>query len=172
LLVLFSIVSYVIFSDASVRSFVAGLSGLSYLGIFIAGLLFSFGFSTPFAIGFFLVVQPENIFLASVIGGVGAMLADLTIFNIMKFSFMDEFKRLEKTPLIREFHIILKHRFFSRIKLYVLYVCAGLIIASPLPDEIGVSMLAGLTKIKLHLLALISFIMNTLGILVMLWLGS
>lgn len=172
LLVLFSIISYVIFSDASVQSSVAGLNNLSYLGIFIAGLLFSFGFSTPFAVGFFIVAQPENIFFAAIIGGAGAMLSDLTIFKIIKFSFMDEFKRLEKTPLIKEFNIIFKHEFSTRIKLYLLYAVAGLVIASPLPDEIGVSMLAGLTKIKPLMLAIISFIMNAFGILVMLLIGS
>jgi uncharacterized membrane protein YdjX (TVP38/TMEM64 family) len=49
-----------------------------------------------------------------------------------------------------------------------MYAIAGLIISSPLPDELGVSMLAGLTTINAKKLSIISFIMNSLGILIML----
>ena len=56
------------------------------------------------------------------------------------------------------------------LKKYFVPVLAGFIIASPLPDEIGVIMLAGLTKIKIGILVVLSLILNTLGILVLLWL--
>ena len=49
-----------------------------------------------------------------------------------------------------------------------MYAVAGLIIASPLPDEAGIILLAGLTKIKASILAPISLAMNTLGILILL----
>jgi uncharacterized membrane protein YdjX (TVP38/TMEM64 family) len=49
-----------------------------------------------------------------------------------------------------------------------MYAFAGILIASPLPDEAGVIMLAGLTKIKTWALAIISIILNTIGILIML----
>ena len=49
-----------------------------------------------------------------------------------------------------------------------MYAFAGILIASPLPDEAGVTMLAGLTKISVKSLALISFILNTLGIIILL----
>ena len=49
-----------------------------------------------------------------------------------------------------------------------MYAFVGILIASPLPDEIGVIMLAGLTKINFKILAIISFILNTLGILIIL----
>src|SRR3989338_5083688 len=79
LLVLFSIFAYYIFSNVHVQKFINGFNNLGYLGVFIAGLLFSFGFTNPFAIGFFLVAKPSNIFLAAIIGGIGAMIADLAI---------------------------------------------------------------------------------------------
>jgi hypothetical protein len=172
LLIVFSILAYYIFSNDAVQEFVYGLNRLSYLGIFIAGVFFSFGFSTPFSTGFFLIASPDNIFIAAIIGGFGAMLADLSIFKLIKISFMDEFRRLEKTKLLREFNGVFHQKFLVHVKLYILYACAGIIIASPLPDEIGVSMLAGLTRIKASVLSVISFVMNTLGILLLLWIGS
>ena len=168
LLVIFSIISYFIFSNDFVQSIVISLGELSYLGIFIAGLFFSFGFTTPFAIGFFLTVGAENIFIAALIGGCGALISDILIFKLIRFSFMDEFKRLEKTRIIHGINALMSGRLFSHFKLYLLYFFAGLIISSPLPDELGISMLAGLTRIKLHTLALISFVMNTFGIFLIL----
>jgi len=170
-LLIISVLSYFIFSNPSIQEFFQNLNGLSYLGNFVGGILFSFGFSTPIAIGIFLVSEPENIYIASLIGGFGALMSDLFIFKIIRFSFMDEFKRLEKTEPIRKINKLLSTKFLHRIKNYLLYAFAGLIIASPLPDELGVSMLAGLTKIKIQVLAIISFIMNTVGIFIMLLIG-
>lgn len=171
-LTIFSVVSYFIFSNVLVKDFIANSTNSSYFWVFIAGLLFTFGFSTPFSIGFFLVARPENIILATFIGGFGALISDLFIFKMIRFTFMDEFKRLEKTEPIKKFNKILSHRHLSKIKNYLLFIFAGIIIASPLPDELGVSMLAGLTKINSYTLGIISFIMNSLGIFVMLLLGN
>jgi hypothetical protein len=172
LLLIFSVLSYFIFSNSNVQDTVNHLNSLSYLGIFIAGLLFSFGFTTPFAIGFFFTIRPESILLAALVGGCGALISDLLIFKLIRFSFMDEFYRLEKTKImskvIHEFH----HDFNKKIRVYLLYIFAGIIISSPLPDELGVSMLAGLTKISTPTLAIISLVMNTLGIMIMLFISS
>jgi len=162
------IASYLIFSNSNISEVVKNLGTLNYLGIFLAGLLFSFGFTTPFAIGFFLTTSPENIFLAAIIGGFGALLSDFIIFRIIKVSFMDEFNSLEKTRPLKNIIDLVKHHIPTKIKIYLLYVFSGIIIASPLPDELGVTMLAGLTHIKNSVFIIISLICNTLGILIML----
>jgi uncharacterized membrane protein YdjX (TVP38/TMEM64 family) len=56
----------------------------------------------------------------------------------------------------------------ARFRHYLVYAFAGLIIASPLPDELGVALLAGFTHIKPWKFAIISYVCNTLGILIML----
>ncbi|MEK6855440.1 MAG: hypothetical protein AABX73_04420 [Nanoarchaeota archaeon] len=162
------IIAYFIFKNQDVQSFVSGLDSLSYLGIFIAGLLFSFGFSTPFAIGFFIISNPDNLLLAALIGGIGALTSDLLIFKIIKFSFMDEFERLEHTHFMKKINKVIKSNFKFKLSNYLIYFFAGIIIASPLPDELGVTMLAGLTEIKPGIFAIVSFIMNYIGILIML----
>lgn len=167
-LILAAIAAYFVFSRPEVGSFMAHLGSLGYLGVFIAGLLFTFGFTTPFAIGFFITLNPENILLAGILGGIGAMLGDLFIFKFIRFSFMDEFKRLEHTKLISSVSSLIEDTFGKKLKAYILYLFAGIIIASPLPDEAGVIMLAGLTKIKTWALAIISFIFNTIGIIILL----
>jgi len=166
--VLCIILAYIVFRNPDVSGFISHLGGFGYLGIFIAGIFFTFGFSTPFSVGFFLTASPENIFLAAILGGLGALLGDLFIFKFVRMNFMDEFKRLEKTKLIREADYLITHYLRHKIKVYLLYLFAGVIIASPLPDEAGILILAGLSHIKARVLGLISFIFNTLGILVML----
>ena len=168
LLVILVIISYIVFRNPHVNILVQGLGNLDYIGLFIAGLLFSFGFTTPFAIGFFLISNPSNIYLAALIGGLGALISDFAIFKIIKFSFMDEFNLLQKTEPVRGIEKIMTSHLPSRIKLYFLYVFSGIIIASPLPDELGVTMLAGLSHIRASIFLLISLICNTLGILVLL----
>ena len=170
LLLLSTILAYYLFSNDSVVDVINHLDGLSYLGVLIAGLLFAFGFTTPFAIGFFITYSPENIILAALIGGFGAFLTDSLIFKIIKISFMDEFKSLRKNFKIRShWH----YKFFkSKTRLYITYVLVGIILASPLPDEVGVSLLSGFTKVKFWVFALLSFLMNSIGIFIMLYLAS
>src|SRR3989338_8867890 len=90
LLLICIVAAYFVFSLESTQQFMASL-GTKYFGVAIAGFLFSFGFTTPFAIGAFVTMNPQNIFLSAIVGGIFAMLADLVIFNIIKMSFMDEF---------------------------------------------------------------------------------
>lgn len=168
ILVLMIILAYKIFSNPAVQAWASQLGGLGYLGMFIAGIMFSFGFTSPFAAGFFITLNPENIWLAGVIGGAGALVGDMTIFSIIRFTFMDEFRRLEKTMVIKEARDLIEKTLGHKIRVYLLYALAGIFIASPLPDEAGVTMLAGLTHIKARVLATISFALNTVGILVLL----
>ncbi|MEK6842496.1 MAG: hypothetical protein AABX84_01660 [Nanoarchaeota archaeon] len=159
--------AYFLFSLDVVREFMNSLGVAGYVGVFIAGFLFSFGFTTPFAIGALITMQPQNIFLYSLIGGFGGMLADLVIFGMIRFSFMDEFKKFIKIKSARKISS-LKPTLSKKIKYYLLYVFAGIVIASPFPDEVGVSMLAGLGHIKPTSLIFISFILHTLGVFVIL----
>ncbi len=168
LLMLSIILAYYLFRNPAVAAKIAPLHELSYLGIFLAGLLFSFGFTAPFAVGFFLVVNPDNIFLAALAGGFGAFLSDMIIFKTIKLSLMDEFLLLKRTTPLKKINKIIKTNFEWRIRNYILYFFVGLIIASPLPDELGIAMLAGLTEIDQRKLGAISIVMNTLGIFILL----
>jgi len=169
LLAISIVVAYYIFTIPKFSLFLDSLDGMGYIGVFIAGLLFSFGFTTPFAIGLFATLNPENIPLASLIGGIGALISDIIIFRLIKLSFMDEFKRLQKTSPFKMLTHAVENNLAKKIRIYGLYVLAGFIIASPLPDEIAISMFAGITTIEVKRLALISFIMNTLGIMLILF---
>ena len=101
---------------------------LSYLGVFIAGLLFSFGFFTPFAIGLFIALQPQNIILASVIGGVGSLISDMAIFKFVKFSFIDEFEELKHEKIVSKIKSMIRQNIGLKASTYLLYLFTGIII--------------------------------------------
>lgn len=168
-LILSIAVAYHIFSQPYVLDFMANLRYLSYFGVFIAGIFLAFGFSAPFSVAFFIAAQPENIFLATLLGGIGATIGDIAIFKTIKFSFMDEFKRLKKSNIVKSIREIVRIKKHILLKHYLLYVFAGIMIATPLPDEIGVSMLAGLTTVKPKILGILSFLLHSLAILALLF---
>ena len=164
------ILTYYLFSQAPVSSFMTSIEN-NYFSIFVAGVFLSFGFLAPFGIGFFLSTQSQNIILPAVIAGFGAMAGDMLIFKTIKNFFIDEFKELERKKIIKKIEKIVEKNKNVLIRHYLLYVFAGIMIATPLPDEMGVSMLAGLTTIKPWRLAVISFILHTLAVLFILYIG-
>ncbi|MEX2017125.1 MAG: hypothetical protein WD876_01495 [Candidatus Pacearchaeota archaeon] len=171
LLVAAIVLAYYVFKLPSVKIFVSGLQ-VNYISDFIAGILFSFGFTTPFSIGYFITTTPANILITSLIAGVGSVIGDMIIFRTIKISFMDEFKKLEKKKAIRKIGEIIKNNPHVLIRHYLVYIFAGIILASPLPDELGVSMLAGLTTIKPKIFMALSFILHVIGFYAIMWIAG
>ena len=161
------VVAYFIFRNPVISSFLSELDNLSYLGIFIAGILFSYGFTAPFAVGLFLAISPENLPLAVIIGSLGSFFSDFLIFKIIKNSFMNEFKEIEETKNVKKFARLINNNLGKKFKLYLLYIFAGFILASPLPDEFGVTLLTGLGHIKATAFAILSFSTKALAIVLL-----
>ena len=168
LYVLAIIASYFVFQIQSVQDFISSFGELLYLAIFFAGLLFSAGFSTPLSMGFFLTLDPSNLFLASLVGGLGALVSDLGIFSFVRLSFMDEFQKLEKTSLMVHIGDFFRAIVPYKLRTFLVYVLVCFIIASPLPDELAVTLLAGFTKVHGFWFGVISYLGNTLGIYLLL----
>lgn len=168
ILAIMVVLAYFIFSRPFVLDLIKSLDQFSYIGVFLAGALTAFGFTAPIGVGLLITLSSENIWLAALVAGFGAAIVDLLIFKTIKFSFMDEFKELEKTKVIHEIETIVKNNKHIMLKHYLLYIFAGITIATPLPDEVGVSMLAGLTTIKPIRFAILCFFLHTIFMLFML----
>jgi len=170
------ILAYVLFRNPEVENFVSGLGNLSYLGVLIAGFLFSFGFTAPFAVGFFVTLNNNNLVLNGLIGAFGAMISNLLIFSLVRFSFKQEIFALEKeikkdikrVEFMRETEDLISNVIGSKIKHYLMYIFIGIVIASPLPNEVGDALLTGMRKINLLVLAFLSFVLSFIGIIILL----
>lgn len=167
ILLLCIIAAYIIFTNENIVQHIP-LTSTGYLSTFIGGLLIAVGFSAPFGVGLLINAYPSSIIFGALIAGIGATISDILIFKFIRFSFMNEFKELEKAKTIQKIEKRIKKNKSIIIRHYLLYVFAGILIATPLPDEIGVSMLAGLTTIKPKKLVIISFILHTTAIFLIL----
>jgi hypothetical protein len=143
------------------RTFVRSLGTLEYLGAFLAGTLFvsSFTVATS-AVVIAILAQDINPLALALIGGVGATIGDLMIFRFIKNHLADELSSL----VDRKERMEIKHFIHTPYIAWVLPIIGGLIIASPLPDELGITLLS-VSKISETKLMLISYVSNAFGIL-------
>ena len=163
------LIAYLLFYSKDYAPFRDFIAGLGYSGTFVAGIMFTYGFTVAPATAVFLILaQHQNIYLASLIGGLGALIGDLFIFSFIRRSFADEIRRLSREKIVKYFN----GRLPGRLKEYLLPAVAGFVIASPLPDEIGVAMLAASKIISIKLFSIVSYVLNTLGILAIFLIGN
>jgi len=162
------IFAYVLFSNPYVREFISGLNSPGYLGAFISGMFYTFGFTSPFSAGFFIDLNPSSILLAGILGGIGACIGDMFIFYFVKEFFKKEFVLLGNEKPVKSIAKLLDKLFGKKINFYLMHLLAAFFIASPLPDEAGIILIAGFTKVKASSMAIIGVIFNTIGILILL----
>ncbi|MFH1193630.1 MAG: hypothetical protein V1661_01400 [bacterium] len=138
------------------------VSGLKYIGSFIAGIFFTSAFTTAPATAAFVELSAFNsVFVMAILGGAGALFGDLIIFRFVQNRFSSDIKYLLSLGWKQRFNFILHRRMFRWISIFL----GALIIASPVPDEIGIALL-GLSKMKSSRFMAVSYILNTLGILI------
>lgn len=137
------------------------LGSFGYIGAFIAGLLFVSTFTVATS-ALVLLVLAETLSPIEIglIAGLGAVVGDMLIFHLVKDNLTYEIEDIYN-QVDRKKH--LKKLFHSKYFNWMLPVIGGIIIASPLPDEIGVSLI-GISKMSAFNFVLISYISNSIGI--------
>ncbi|MEK7107132.1 MAG: hypothetical protein AAB899_03005 [Patescibacteria group bacterium] len=132
------------------------------LGSFIAGMFFTSVFTTaPAIVALGEIARANSVLLTAIFGGAGAVIGDLIIFRFIRDRFSEHLIELiGHRKAGRKVSALLHLRFFR----WFTFVVGGLIIASPLPDELGISLL-GFSKMKMLWFIPISFTFNCIGIL-------
>ena len=92
-------------------------------------------------------------------GALGALSGDIILFFFIRDRFADDLKNSLKPSFVRH---IARSFHFGFLK-WLAPILGAVVIASPLPDELGLTLL-GLSKTRLAFLVPISFVMNALGI--------
>ena len=143
-----------------VDSVIRHIGSLGYLGAFITGIFFVSTFTVaPAAIVLFHLAEQLHPVEIALLAGLGAMVGDYMIFRFMKDRVFEELM-----PIVRKLHTPrLKTLFKSPYFAWILPLAGALIIASPLPDEAGVSML-GLSKVRKWQFFILAFCLNAGGI--------
>ena len=153
---------------------------LSYSGI-IDGIIRLFGNTAiaSFVSGIFwtsvFTIAPASVALAHIAltdmplsvalwGAFGAMCGDLILFLFIRDRFTDNLLDSVRPSITK--HIL--SSFHLGFVKWLSPLLGALIIASPLPDELGLTLM-GLSKTRVAVLMPISFVMNMLGIYFIIW---
>ncbi len=141
-------------------SVVAAVSEIKLLATFIGGFFFTSAFTiAPAAIVLASLAHQVSPLWLSFWGALGALCGDLVIFLFVRDRFAEDIVDVLKLAKAKK----LLHFFHKGYFRWLSPVLGALIIASPLPDEIGITMM-GLSKTKTSLLIPISFVMNFIAI--------
>lgn len=134
---------------------------LTFVAEFISGLFYTSFLTSPIAVAMLIVLATDsNPIILALLAGAGSVVGDLIIVKILR---KDLSKDLNLAS--HQLHIDRINKILGKFKLdFIVPFMGALIIASPLPDELGLMML-GASKLKYHQIAIISYILNTAGIL-------
>lgn len=155
-------IAIALIETGAIENLISLTQGVKFIGNFVAGMLFVSIFTIAPATAVLVeIARADSIISLVLIGGMGAALGDLIIFKLVKNRLAQDFSYLFRLSKFGKFKIFFKFKIFRRLTPLI----GALIIASPLPDEVGLTML-GLSKMKTRVFIPLSFMLNALGILV------
>lgn len=154
-------IAWYLIKSGFLDSLVHTLLPLRFISEIVAGIFYTSFLTSPISVAMLFVLAPgNNPLLLAVLAGAGAVVGDLIIVKIFR-------KNLSKdlNLVAYELHLNIINKILTKLKLdFIIPFLGALIIASPLPDELGLMML-GASKLKYYQIAIISYILNTAGIL-------
>lgn len=159
-----SLLAIVLLADTQVANeFMVWVGGYGYLGAMAIGVFLVSTFTVvPASFVLLDLATDFNPMLIAIYGGAGSALGDLLVFRFFKDMVFEEL-----APIFRKFRNSYLARIFKARSLkWLLPVFGALVIASPLPDEVGIGLM-GLSKIRLWQFTLLAFILNAIGIFVL-----
>lgn len=155
------IAAYLFVRSGVVHDIVQSVGGLTGVGSLVAGVFFTSVFTTAPAVVVLGELGKETApWIVALFGAVGAATGDYLLFLVVRKGLSGDVEYVLKHAGFRR----LRHVFSTRLSHRLLPIMGALVLASPLPDELGLALL-GLAKIPRESFLIISFAMNFLGIL-------
>lgn len=163
------IVVYFLFSGLLYEPLHNALIYLGYFGIFLAGLLYPYSFTSAAGTAMLLVLaKDQSVLLAGIIASIGALISDLVIFFFVRYSFSDEVQRLSQEKVTQT----LSRSIPIPLRKFLLLFIASILIASPLPTEIGVLIMCSVRSISAKRYSVIVYILHATAIFIILLIGN
>jgi hypothetical protein len=161
LIILLSIIgAYLIVRTGALSSFVSLSQGMVIIAAFVAGIFFtSMITAAAAAVALATLGGTENIWLISFIGALGAVCGDMILFLFIRDTITEDLKAVIKSTTLKRLTSYLHGGFFR----WIAPIIGGIIIASPLPDEVGLALM-GMSKVRSYYVIPLSFVMNLIGI--------
>ena len=109
----------------------------------------------------YYLAETLNPFYVAIFAGIGAVIGDYLILRILKDNVFKEW-----APVFKQIKgSFFKKLFLSPFFIWLIPIMGAAIIASPLPDEVGISMM-GLSRIKNWHFIIVAFLLNAIGIFI------
>lgn len=162
LLVLLSIaIAVYMLVSGRINNFIDSLGTLGIIGVFIAGAFYGYAFTAaPAVASLILFTKTFNPLIVAFIGAIGTMAGDYLIFYIIRDKLPKRAEKFLKILGAEKLRKLKKSKYS-----WLLPLVTAIIIASPLPDELGVSLL-GITKYGPKKFLPLAFSLNFIGILI------
>ena len=163
------ILVYFLFSGLAYKPLHDALVFMGYLGTFLAGLLYPYSLTSAAGTGILLILAKEqNLLLAGVIAGIGALISDVILFFFVKHGFSDEVQKLSKEKIVRS----INRRIPDSIRVYLIAAFASLLIASPLPTEIGIMLMTSIKNVSFKKFIILVYLLHASAIFIILLIGN
>lgn len=165
------IIAIMLYATGILHVLTQSLGSFEYIGSVFAGMAYAFTFTTAAAAFLFVELgETSGAFTAILFGGIGAMIGDLFFYWLLNNGVKKEVKAffVAMVPIrrLKRMEQFTKRRIFA----WTIPFLASLLIASPLPDELGITLFS-LINFKPKYLAAVSFLLNTGGIAALVFLG-
>lgn len=158
------LLSILLFVSGVLFALVTTINTIPLLAEFIAGFLYSSFVTSPVAMFMIaLLSQSHPPLQIALIGGLGTMIADLLLLKFARYLFFGSFSPLTQS---KQFTKIINRIHHNKTFNSLAPIVGAIIIASPLPDEIGIAIF-GLTKLPTIVIALLTYILNMIGIYIL-----
>lgn len=160
-LLIVSLIIFFYFADTPfIKNIITSIGNLGYLGAFLTGILFVSTFTVaPAIVVLFHLAKELAPLEVALFAGLGSVLGDYIIFRFLKDRVFEEL-----APVVKRLGgLRLSHLLATPYFAWFAPVFGAIIIASPFPDEIGITLL-GISKLKNWQFLILSFVLNSLGI--------
>lgn len=146
--------------NGTMATFVETIGSFGYLSAFAAGFFFVSIFTVaPAAVVLYGLADAYEPWLVASLAGAGGVVGDYLIFRFFQDRVVAELRPLVLQAGGRYIRNLFRTPYFT----WLLPFIGAFVIASPFPDEIGISLL-GLAKVKRWQFLLLTFCLNALGI--------
>lgn len=160
LYILIGAIIAIILSQLGFIDALIGLVQIQTLAIFLGGLLFTSALTiSPATVILAHLSLQSPIWQVALFGSIGAVVGDILLFIFLRDKV---FRDIEKSIRPSILHKFTKSFHFGFLR-WLIPLTGALIIASPLPDELGLAML-GMSRSNSRFVITISLIMNFIGI--------
>ncbi len=160
----FLIISIIFFLTLSkhpaVLSSLNFIKDFGYFGALLSGIFFVYIYTvTPAAVVILHLATTLNPYLVALFSGIGAVIGDYIILRFLKDRIF-----VELAPLFVHGRLGFIIKLFRTPHFaWVLPIIGAVLVASPITDEVGISLM-GMSKLKNWQFLLVTFVLNTLGI--------